>query len=62
MGFLGDISHRVTRLTDDGSGLECKDIGAKTVHQPFIDDPRTRVELDESEPMYRITVMRRVGG
>jgi ubiquinone/menaquinone biosynthesis C-methylase UbiE len=49
-------------IHDDDSGLEYKDIGAKTVHQPFIDDPRTRVVLDESEPMYRITVMRRVGG
>ena len=46
-------------IHDDDSGLEYKDIGAKTVHQPFIDDERTRIELDETQPMYRITVMRK---
>lgn len=44
-------------IHDDDSGLEYKDIGAKTVHQVFIDDARTRVDLDQTEEMYRITVM-----
>jgi len=44
-------------IHDDESGLEYKDIGAKTVHEVFIADPRTRVELDKSHEMYRITVM-----
>ena len=46
-------------IHDDDSGLEYKDIGAKTVHQPFIDDARTVVDLDETYPMYRITRLRK---
>lgn len=46
-------------IHDDVSGLEYKDIGAKTVHQPFIDDQRTVVDLDETQPMYRMTRLRK---
>jgi hypothetical protein len=46
-------------IHDDDSGLEYKDIGAKTVHQPFVDDPRVTVDLDETYPNYRITRLRR---
>lgn len=50
-------------IHDDDSGLEYKDIGAKTVHQPFVDDERVAVDLDETYPMYRITRLRkRVAG
>lgn len=48
-------------IHDDDSGLEYKDIGAKTVHQPFIDDGRLVVDLDETYPMYRITRLRKRG-
>ncbi len=46
-------------IHDDDAGLEYKDIGAKTVHQFFIDDARTRVDLDKTYDMYRITRMRK---
>jgi SAM-dependent methyltransferase len=46
-------------IHDDDSGLEYKDIGAKTVHQPFVDDARARVDLDEPHPMYRMTRIRK---
>lgn len=46
-------------IHDDDSGLEYKDIGAKTVHQVFIDDERTHVDLDETYEMYRITRMKK---
>lgn len=49
-------------IHDDDSGLEYKDIGAKTVHQPFIDDARVTVDLDETYPNYRITRLRRESG
>jgi len=49
-------------IHDDDSGLEYKDIGAKTVHQPFIDDPRVSVDLDETYPNYRITRLHREAG
>lgn len=44
-------------IHDDDSGLAYKDIGAKTVHAVFVDDPRTRVFADKTHEMYRITVM-----
>lgn len=46
-------------IHDDDSGLEYKDIGARTVHQPFVDDDRVIVDLDETYPMYRITRLRK---
>lgn len=46
-------------IHDDDSGLEYKDIGAKTVHQAFVDDARTVVDLDETYPMYRMTRLRK---
>lgn len=48
-------------IHDDESGLEYKDIGARTVHAVFTDDPRTRVVADKSHEMYRITVMTKAG-
>lgn len=49
-------------IHDDDSGLEYKDIGAKTVHQVFIDNQSFGVDLDETYPMYRITRLRKVAG
>ncbi len=49
-------------IHDDESGLEYKDIGARTIHEPFLTDSRMRPEADETFQMYRITLLRKQDG
>ena len=46
-------------IHDDESGLEYKDIGAKTIHGLFLSDPCLRPEADETFEMYRVTLFRK---
>lgn len=56
-GSVGLIHARA--LADDTAGVELKKFGARTIHEMFIGDPRYSVILDDMQPKYRITVLRR---
>jgi SAM-dependent methyltransferase len=57
-GLLLLIHHR--SIKDDSSGLDLKEIGAKTVHGLFIEHDQFVLQEDSTKPMYRISLLQRV--
>jgi chemotaxis methyl-accepting protein methylase len=57
-GLLLLIHHR--SIKDDSSGLDLKEIGAKTVHGLFIEHDEFALQEDITEPMYRISILQRM--
>lgn len=57
-GLLLLIHHR--SIKDDSSGLDLKEIGAKTVHESFAEDSQFILQKDIIEPMYRISLLQRM--